>query len=187
MLEYDPVYKLLAKYAYDVEVLARFPAITELFALTRDGVEDVLARTARSERALFALWFLAVTPRDVVAVAVVVFVPRTAPPLRELTVRFDATPRDVVVFDAFCVGATVARFAIVRAEFALFATVARGLVLVLRFCNTSVAISGSAKTERINISVEHTKNVAANKNIVPIAFFNEFVFTRKVIIFSCLC
>lgn len=48
-----------------------------------------------------------------------------------------------------------------------------------------VSKSGSANTERIETKVEQTKNAAANKNTVPMAFLQEFAFIRNVIKISC--
>lgn len=174
------MYKLLAKYEYDGDVDARVPAIMAPVALTRDGVvvaDVVLARTARFERAAFCA--RAVTPRDGVVVCALML--RTL--ARGETV-LDATPRDVVVRDADA-GVTVARDTVERATVALFAF-ARGLVRPNLCGNVFAGATGSANTERIDINVEQTKNAAANKNTVPIAFFKEFAFIRKFMIFSCL-
>ena len=109
------MYKFLAKYAYEVEVLARVPDIIELLALTRDGVVAVLARTARLERTLFVVFPRAETPRATVDV----FTALAAPVVRELTV-LDAEPaREFADLDA----------TVVLAVFARFVVVARGLVL----------------------------------------------------------
>ena len=156
-------------------VLARLPAIIEPVALTRDGVVAVLARTARFERALLAVLLRAVTPRDTVVLTLL-----AAPVPRELTVLVVEFARDFtdLIVPGYC--AVVA-----RAVFVVVVVVARGLVLPVRPGCAFAGTIGSANTERIDINVEHTKNAAANKNTVPMAFFNEFVFTRKVIIFSC--
>ena len=178
------MYKLLAKYEYDGDVDARVPAIIDPFALTRDDVvlvaDVVLARTARFERAAFCV--RAVTPRDCVVVCALIL--RTL--ARGETV-LDATPRDVVARDDVVAGVTVARDTVERATAELFAlfTFARGLVRPDLCGNVFAGAIGSANTERIDINVEQTKNAAANKNTVPIAFFNEFAFIRKFIIFSC--
>lgn len=159
-----------------MDVDARVPAIMDPVALTRDGVvvaDVVLARTARFERAAF--WVRAVTPRDGVVVCALML--RTL--ARGETV-LDVTPRDVVVRDADA-GVTV-----VRAALARFCVVARGLVRPNLCGNVFAGATGSANTERIDINVEQTKNAAANKNTVPIAFFKEFAFIRKFMIFSCL-
>jgi hypothetical protein len=178
------VYKLLAKYEYDV-VLARLPVIIEPVALIREGVFVVLARIARFETLFVAAWLRAVTPRDAAGV-VVAFIERTGILPREVTVLFATLPRDVVVLDAPCaVCAAVARETVVRAVFTRLLAVARGLVRPLRCGNVFAGAIGSANTERIDINVEHTKNAAANKNTVPIAFLQEFAFIRNVIIFSC--
>ena len=176
MFEYEPVYNLLLKYEYVVEV-ARDPAITEPVALTREGVLDVRARTAR----LFVARFDTILLRDAT--------PRVAVPgvrvdtERDATLRFAPVPRDTVALDDVFVARdcverdTVERFDVVFVE--------RGLVRP-DFCAVAlVSTIGSANTERIETNVEQTKNAAANKNIVPIAFFTEFVFMRNVIGFSC--
>ena len=187
MFEYVPVYNLLLKYEYDVDVDARDPAIMEPVALTRDGVDDVRARTARLfvERLTAPDLLRDTTPRDEVKVPDVV---RVAAVPREETARFVPVPRDIVVLDAvFVFTERVARAVVARDVFARFVVfvVARGLVRVARWGKTFEVAIGSANTDRIETNVEQTKNAAANRNIVPIAFFNEFAFTRNVIKISC--
>lgn len=179
------MYNLLLRYVYEVEVDARVPAITEPVALTREGVFDVRARTAR----LFVVRFVAAllrdtTPRvDVAVVRVGVVRDETvlfAPVPRDTVVRvalFEFVERDAVVRDV------VARDTVERLDVVAFA---RGLVRP-NLCGKLFEFTiGSANTDRIETNVEHTKNAAANRNIVPIAFFTEFVFMRNVIKISCL-
>lgn len=167
---------------YEFDVLARPPAITEPVALTREGVLDVRARTAR----LFVVRFVVVLPRDVTLRVVVPVerVARVGVNERDETVRFAPVPRDKVVLDEVFVARdwverdTVARFVVVA--------FARGLVRPVFWGKAFGFTIGSANTERIETKVEQTKNAAAKRNIVPMAFFIEFVFTRNVIKFSCL-
>ena len=94
---YEPVYNLLFKYEYVVDVVpAREPAdITEPVALTRDLFVDVRARTARLfvVRFAVAVLFLDTTLRFAV------FVVRVGVIEREDTFLF-AVPRDAVVREA---------------------------------------------------------------------------------------
>ena len=179
MFEYEPVYNLLAKYEY-VVLPAREPAdITVPVALTRDGVDVVLARTARLfvERFVVVL-FLDTTLREAV------FVPRFDATPREETVLFAVVvvARFVVLLDVVerVAFAEVARDAVVRATLARLLAVARGDVRPVFCIAAPVSTIGSANTERIETNVEQTKNAAANKNTVPIAFLQELAFIRNV-------
>lgn len=180
MFEYEPVYNLLDKYEYVVVALARPADITVPVALTREGVADVRARTAR---------FVAVVrlvPRDV-TLRVVAPVERVEDTPREDTTRLADVPRLTVVRVAGRVVAPGVRAVVERETVARFVefAVERGLVRPAFCTATLVFTTGSANTERIEINVEQTKNAAANKNTVPIAFFTEFAFTRNVMNFSC--
>ena len=189
MFEYDPVYNLLDKYVYDVDdALAREPAITDPVAPTRDCVAPVLARTARFVRvAVVLLRDFTVRVAPAVERVAVAFErdARGEVVVRAETVRVPVAARDVFVCDTGCceterdvVARDVrARFVVVLVERGLV----RGDVFVITFCGAI----GSANTERIDINVEQTKNAATKRNIVPIAFFNEFIFIRNVITISC--
>lgn len=164
---------------YDVAEDARDPVITEPVALTREAVDPLRARIAR----LFVVRFVVALLRDVTPRVVVGRVVRVGVIPRDVTVRFAAFPRDTAVL----VGVFVARAVVARDTVARFVVVAaaRGLVRP-DFCAVAFGLTiGSANTERIETRVEQTKNAAANKNIVPIAFLTEFVFMRKFIKFSC--
>lgn len=146
---------------------------------------DVLARTARLFVVRFVVWVRDFTFR------VAVFPP-----------RFDVTPRDETVLfatvdvprltallevDARVALAELARDVVVRATFARLFAVARGDVRPVFCCVVKfVSTIGSANTERIETNVEQTKNAAANKNTVPIAFLQELAFIRNVMKVSYL-
>ena len=179
MLEYEPVYKLLAKYEYDVDEDARAPGITAPAVLTRDGVPVVRARTARLlDVVRFAALLRADTPR------VDVFVVRVGVIERDETLRVP-TPRDVAVFVPVCVTAPGVRTLVERVVFTRDVVVERGLIRPETRPELVAETTGSANTERIEITVEHTKNAAANKNTVPTAFLQEFTFIRILIKISC--
>jgi len=202
MFEYVPVYNLFVKYVTDE--LERLPAITDPTALTRDGVAELRARTARFDVVRLDVERFVAPARDVTlreellaeleGVATARDLTALLAVARDLTVPdFDAVVRDVVVpdFDAEARDVTVpdclftARVAVVRVTFARVFCVARGLTRPVRTTVSSAVTIGSANTERIETNVEQTKKVAANKNTVPIAFFSEFTFMRILIEISC--
>jgi hypothetical protein len=99
-------------------VLARDPAITELFTPTRDGVVDVLARTARFDVVVrFCALLRDVTLREEAAA-----VERFGVIERDET-DLDAVPRDTVAFDVVL----FARETVARETFVRVAAVERGL------------------------------------------------------------
>ena len=137
-------------------------------ALTREGVAAVRARTAR----LLLVVLVAELLRDT-TLREDTFVERVGVTERFATVRFAAFARDAVVLDADC---TVVLDAVVRAAFARLFAVERGLCRPVLWVAAFGFTIGSANTERMETNVEHTKNAAANKNTVPIAFLQEFAF-----------
>ena len=145
---------------------------------TRDAVGVVfVAVRARTVRARVA------GVRDTtLRVVVRVFVVARPVVVRDVTLR--AVPRDTV----FAVARAGATFGAVRAT-VRFATLLRGLArLGVRDvalpargdCGAAadvtsiIGATGSANTDRIDSTVEQTKNAPASKNIVPIAFLIEF-------------
>lgn len=176
MFEYEPVYNLLAKYEYVVVEPTREPAdITLPVALTREGVEDVRARTVRFADVvlLLVVWEREVTPREDTFVERVGVIPR------EETVRVAVAVREAVALDAVGV-VDAARDVVERDTLVRLVALERGLWRPVDWFVAFVSNIGSANTERIEINVEQTKNAAANKNTVPIAFLQQFVFIRKV-------
>ena len=117
ILEYEPVYNLLDKYEY-VVLLAREPAITEPFALTREAVD--VALRARTARFAVVVRLVAALLRDV-TLREGVFVERFGVIARDDTVLFVEFPRvAVVLFDEDAAGlATVVRATFARLLFAL--------------------------------------------------------------------
>jgi len=181
------VYNLFDKYVYVLPDTALLPRMALPCNETRDatlaGVVAVLVRTVRAAVVPVARdTVLFVAARDTTARPVFAAVARD---VVFVVAARDATVRLVAAPPAVAVRATVAEPVVPRGlarperDVAVPARVAWGVAPV-----APTGAIGSANTARMDTNVEHTKNAAANKKTVPIAFLQKSPILRLFINYS---